>query len=59
LSDALKTGAAIEEIDIPALEKDLPYIDQADIRQIFQNLLQVSQSHLRAFVEKLDNQLAC
>jgi hypothetical protein len=56
LSEALKTGAAIEEIDILDLEKDLSQINQADIRQVFQNLLQGSQSHLRAFASNLSNQ---
>lgn len=56
LAEALKTGAAIEEIDILDLEKDLSQINQADIRQVFQNLLQGSQSHLRAFATNLSNQ---
>jgi len=56
LAEALKTGAAIEEIDILDLEKELAQINQADIRQVFQNLLQGSENHLRAFVSNLENQ---
>lgn len=56
LAEALKTGAAIEEIDILDLERDLALINQADIRQVFQNLLQGSENHLRAFVSNLSSQ---
>jgi hypothetical protein len=56
LGEALKTGAAIEEIDILDLEKDLALINQADIQQVFQNLLKGSENHLRAFVSNLENQ---
>lgn len=56
ISEALKTGAAIEEIDILDLENDLAVVVQPDIQQIFQNLLQGSNNHLRAFVSNLENQ---
>jgi hypothetical protein len=56
LVEALRTGAAIEEIDILDLQKDLAQINQADIQQVFQNLLQGSENHLRAFISNLSNQ---
>jgi hypothetical protein len=56
LAEALKTGAAIEEIDILDLEKDLAIVTHTDIQQVFQNLLRGSESHLRAFVSNLSSQ---
>ena len=56
LADALKVGAAIEEIDILDLQEDLSLTDNADIQQIFTNLLNGSYNHLRAFVTTLNNQ---
>ncbi len=53
LADALKVGAAIEEIDILDLQEDLATIDHPDIRQVFQNLLNGSYNHLRAFTSTL------
>ena len=49
LAEALAVGAAIEEIDILDLEKRLAQTDNADIQQIFNNLLNGSKNHLRAF----------
>lgn len=48
--DAVKVGAAIEEIDILDLQKRLPQTDQADIEQVFNSLLAGSYNHLNAFV---------
>jgi hypothetical protein len=56
LAEALKVGTAIEEIDILDLEKHLAETDQADIQQVYQNLLRGSGSHLRAFVSTLQAQ---
>ncbi|MCU0486838.1 MAG: DUF2202 domain-containing protein [Anaerolineales bacterium] len=56
LAEALKVGAAIEEIDILDLQADLAQADNADIGQVFNNLLRGSYSHLRAFVSTLQNQ---
>jgi hypothetical protein len=56
LSEALKVGAAIEEIDIMDLEKSLAQNDNADIRQVFNNLINGSYNHLRAFVSNLSAQ---
>lgn len=56
LNEALKVGAAIEEIDILDLEKRLPQTDNADIQQVFNNLLNGSYNHLRAFASNLSAQ---
>ena len=56
LEEALKVGAAIEEIDILDLQERLAQTDNADIQQVFQNLLRGSSNHLRAFVRTLNTQ---
>jgi hypothetical protein len=56
LAEALKVGAAIEEIDILDLQTHLAEIDNADIHQVFNNLLNGSYNHLRAFVSTLNTQ---
>ena len=56
LINALRVGAAIEEIDILDLENALPAIDNQDIRQVYANLLKGSRNHLRAFVQALAQQ---
>ncbi len=56
LSEALKVGAAIEEIDILDLQERLAQTDNADIQQVFNNLLSGSNNHLRAFVTALSRQ---
>jgi hypothetical protein len=56
LADALKVGAAIEEIDILDLEERLAQADNADIRQVYDNLERGSKNHLRAFVSTLQSQ---
>ena len=53
LAEALKVGAAIEEIDILDLEERLAQTDNADIQQVFNNLLRGSRNHLRAFTTAL------
>jgi hypothetical protein len=53
LADALKVGAAIEEIDILDLEEWLSKTDQSDIRLVYSNLMKGSRNHLRAFVSTL------
>ena len=53
LAEALKVGAAIEEIDILDLEKHLAETDNADIQQVFNSLKNGSYNHLRAFVSNL------
>jgi hypothetical protein len=56
LSEALKVGAAIEEIDILDLEKYLSQTDNADIQQVFTNLKYGSYNHLSAFTATLYRQ---
>jgi len=56
LVEALKVGAAIEEIDIIDLNKALLEIDNQDIVLVYQNLLKGSRNHLRAFVNALSGQ---
>jgi hypothetical protein len=56
LAEAVKVGAAIEEIDILDLEKRLAGTDNADIQQVFNNLLNGSYNHLRAFSSNLSAQ---
>jgi hypothetical protein len=56
LGDAIKAGAAIEEIDIIDLEESLADTDKADIIRVYQNLLKGSNNHLRAFVSTLARQ---
>jgi hypothetical protein len=56
LAEALKVGAAIEEIDILDLQERLAQTDNADIQQVFNNLLKGSSNHLRAFTSSLQAQ---
>lgn len=56
LVEALNVGAAIEEIDILDLEKNLAQIDSEDITLVYNNLLRGSRNHLRAFVKNLNAQ---
>lgn len=53
LGEALKVGAAIEEIDILDLQEALDDTQTADIRRVFENLLKGSENHLRAFTSTL------
>jgi hypothetical protein len=53
VTDALKVGAAIEEIDITDLQVRLADTDNADIEMVYENLLAGSENHLRAFVRNL------
>jgi hypothetical protein len=56
LENALGVGATIEEIDILDLEGYLAQTDNSDIQQVYQNLKQGSENHLRAFVNALEAQ---
>ncbi len=55
LAEALKVGAAIEEIDILDLQKYMQETEHADIREVYANLSAGSGNHLRAFVAVLRN----
>jgi hypothetical protein len=56
LTDALKVGAAIEEIDILDLQERLAQTDNADLQQVFNNLMMGSYNHLNSFVGVLSMQ---
>ena len=56
LENALKVGAAIEEIDILDLQEALEIIQDASIRRVYENLLRGSENHLRAFTSTLARQ---
>lgn len=53
LTKSLMAGAAIEEIDIKDLKEHLSFIQQTDIRNVYENLMRGSRNHLRAFVRNL------
>jgi hypothetical protein len=56
LVDALKVGAAIEEIDILDLEEHIAETNNQAIVSVYENLLKGSRNHLRAFISTLGNQ---
>lgn len=56
LGDALKAGAAIEEIDILDLQKTIANTTQTDIASVYENLLAGSNNHLRGFTGSLQQQ---
>jgi hypothetical protein len=56
IGDALKVGGAIEEIDILDLQTRLSQTDNADIQQVYNNLMNGSYNHLKAFSRTLTNQ---
>ncbi len=53
VADALKVGAAIEEIDILDLQARLAETDNAAIERVYTSLMAGSENHLRAFVSNL------
>jgi hypothetical protein len=53
LSEALRVGAAIEEIDILDLQDRLAETGNSRIQQVFSNLLRGSYNHLNAFTTTL------
>lgn len=56
LAEALKVGAAIEEIDILDLQSRLAQTTSADITLVYNNLLRGSENHLRAFTSTYQRQ---
>jgi hypothetical protein len=56
LGDALKAGAAVEEVDILDLQARSELADQADILRVYGSLERGSENHLRAFVRTLARQ---
>ncbi len=53
IGDALKVGAAIEEIDIRDLQTRMAQTDNADVQQVYTNLMNGSYKHLQAFTGAL------
>jgi hypothetical protein len=56
LADALRVGAAIEEIDILDLEKYVSQTNARDIQRVYESLTRGSRNHLRSFVATLEQQ---
>ena len=54
LVDALRAGALIEETDIADLRERMKASDNEDINLVYENLLQASYRHLRAFSRNLE-----
>ncbi len=52
--EALKVGALIEEVDIRDLKGWLSKVDNADITRVYENLMEGSKNHLRAFTHVLE-----
>jgi hypothetical protein len=52
--DALMVGAFIEELDIIDLQESIEKTDEADIKELYSNLMRGSRNHLRAFVELIE-----
>lgn len=52
--DALKVGAAIEEIDIIDIERYKLQTNEQDIITVYDNLLRGSRNHLRSFVSVIE-----
>ena len=53
--EALYVGAAIEELDMTDLQAAIDATDNADIRQLYENLMSGSRNHLRAYVGQIEN----
>jgi hypothetical protein len=56
LVEALKVGATIEDLDIVDLRDRLEETENANIIQVYSNLMAGSENHLRAFVSNLERQ---
>jgi hypothetical protein len=52
--DALKAGAEIEEVDIKDLMSSLNETNNDDLKIVYNNLMNASHNHLRAFVRNLN-----
>jgi len=52
--DALKVGAAVEELDISDLTKALAEADSQDIKTVYENLMKGSRNHLRSYISMLE-----
>lgn len=54
VEEALRVGAAIEEMDILDLQERMAQTDKEDILLVYSNLKRGSENHLRAFVNNLE-----
>jgi len=52
--DALKAGAEVEEVDIKDLMQAIKDTDNKDIKFVYNNLLNASGNHLRAFMRNIE-----
>ncbi len=53
--EALHVGAFIEEVDMVDLARAVEATDNADIRQLYENLMSGSRNHLRAYVGQIED----
>ena len=56
MTDALKIGAKIEELDIKDLDEALAGTENPDLTTLYTRLRRASENHLRAFTKNLNNQ---
>ncbi|MBK8780722.1 MAG: DUF2202 domain-containing protein [Anaerolineales bacterium] len=56
IADAIKVGATIEEVDIVDLQTRFTQTDNADIQLVYNNLMNGSFNHLKAFTSALTQQ---
>ena len=56
VADALKVGAAVEEIDILDLQERLAETSNSTLERLFENLMAGSENHLRAFASNIKAQ---
>lgn len=54
--DALLVGALIEETDIMDLQQAIENSTQADVANVYNNLMRASRNHLRAFADQIQQQ---
>lgn len=55
ISEALKVGATIEDLDIYDLKAALTKVDNQDITLVYNNLMKGSRNHLRSFYSNILN----
>ncbi len=57
VEDALRAGAAIEEIDILDLREEMAQTENTALLRVYENLLRGSRNHLRSFVGLLESEV--
>jgi hypothetical protein len=53
ITDALKVGSTVEDLDIYDLDKLMSETDNQDIKLVYDNLRTGSENHMRAFISQL------